>query len=492
MRRILCLVFALCLWPMITLADGANDNFARATAAIEAATARAQADPYHPIYHVAAPAQWINDPNGPIFWKGYYHLFYQLHPFSDRSGPKYWGHVRSRDLVKWEHLPIAIWPSSELKETEIWSGCCTVSGLGVPTIFYTSMTEGKSAGDHAEQWSATSTDDDLVHWQKSPLNPVMTEALHGDRKIYDWRDPFVFHDGQKTFLVTGGNLNRAAGGQATVNIYEAQNPELTQWTYRGIMFQHPDHDARTVECPNFFKLGDKYVLIMSPYGAVQYFIGDFDAATCRFEAHTRGQLDYGPNFYAPNTMQVPDGRRLLWGWVTGTPEGHGWNGCLTLPRQLSLSPDGYLRQVPAPQLDKLRGPGVSWRNIVLAAHGQSLSLPKTNTLEILTRIDLKAANAVGLTITSSTKDAPPITLHFDGSELAVMDAKAQLHRVKKSEELTLRIYLDRSVLEVFANETLCFTKTIVPLAADPTLAINSEDGEAKAILIEAWPMKTIW
>src|SRR5689334_22433706 len=102
-------------------ADSADATIARATAAMEAAVPRAQADSARPIFHVAAPAQWMNDPNGPIFYKGFYHLFYQLHPFSDGSGPKYWGHVRSRDLVKWEHLPIALWPSSELGESEIWS-----------------------------------------------------------------------------------------------------------------------------------------------------------------------------------------------------------------------------------------------------------------------------------------------------------------------------------------------------------------------------------
>src|SRR5215471_17102201 len=91
-------------------AESTNPAIARATAAIEAAVPGALADPSRPIFHVTSPAQWMNDPNGPIYYKGYYHLFYQLHPFSDQSGPKYWGHVRSRDLVKWEHLPIALAP----------------------------------------------------------------------------------------------------------------------------------------------------------------------------------------------------------------------------------------------------------------------------------------------------------------------------------------------------------------------------------------------
>ena len=107
-----------------------NEALTRATAAVQAARAHAQADAARPVFHVTARAQWINDPNGPIFHKGFYHLFYQLHPFSDGSGPKYWGHVRSRDLARWEHLPIALAPSGEAGEAEVWSGCCTINGEG--------------------------------------------------------------------------------------------------------------------------------------------------------------------------------------------------------------------------------------------------------------------------------------------------------------------------------------------------------------------------
>lgn len=491
MRRICPCVLALYLLPWGVQGESADALLVRATAAIEAATPRAQADPAHPIFHVTSPAQWINDPNGPIFHKGFYHLFYQLHPFSDASGPKYWGHVRSRDLVKWEQLPIALWPSRELGEAEIWSGCCAINGRGEPMIFYTSIAQGKSAMDHAEQWAATS-DDALFRWRKSPANPVLSEALHGEKKIYDWRDPFIFRAGRKIFLVTGGNLNQARGGQAVVSLYQAENAELTRWTWRGVLFEHPDPEVRTVECPNFFRLGARWVLLVSPYGKVQYFIGDFDATTGRFQWQARGLLDCGPNFYAPNTMQVSDGRRLVWGWVNGFAGGHGWNGCLSLPRQLSLSRDGQLRQESAPQLSKLRGEPMKWRNLSLAGPGEVLDLPKSNTLEIFARIDLQKAKAVGLEFKSSDKDAPPLKLRFTGSELTLLEAKAPLALARGAPELRLRIFIDRSVMEVFANETACVTKTIRPLAAGSTLAIQAEDGTARAKLVEAWPMKTIW
>ena len=481
---------ALLALPLGSLGESDIEALTRATAAVQAAVPRAQSDPWHPIFHVTSPAQWINDPNGPIFHKGFYHLFYQLDPFSDKGGIKYWGHVRSRDLAKWEHLPIAIAPSGDKGEESIWSGCCTINGRGEPMAFYTSIGKGKPAFTQAEQWAAKS-DDDLIHWEKVPGNPVMVEALHGEKKIYDWRDPFIFHGGKRTFMVLGGSLNESEGGQAVVNIYEAENLELTKWKYRGVLFQIPDREARTAECPNFFKLGDEWVLFVSPYGKVQYFVGEFDAETCRFRPRTRGLLDHGANFYAPNTMLVPDGRRLVWGWVNGFPGGRGWNGCLSLPRVLSFSRDGQLRQSPAPQLRKLRGEPVAWRNMRMESEHKVLSLPATNTLEIEAEIDLQTAASISLQLKSGDK-APQVELRFNGLELLVLDAKAPLPLPKGGRKLTLRLYVDRSVLEVFANETACITKIIEPLGADAKLEIHTEAGNAFAKRIQAWPMTTIW
>jgi hypothetical protein len=232
-------LIALVLWPLCLRGESAGEALVRAEAAVRAATPRAQADPAHPIFHVTSPAQWVNDPNGPVFYKGVYHLFYQLTPYSDESGIKYWGHARSRDLAQWEHLPIAIAPSNDRGEESIWSGCCTINGDGKPMIFYTSIAQGKSPFDHASQWAATG-DADLIHWEKSPANPVLSEASHGGRKFYDWRDPFIFQDSGKTFMVVGGSLNESKGGQAVVNIYEAENAALTRWKYRGVLFQLPD------------------------------------------------------------------------------------------------------------------------------------------------------------------------------------------------------------------------------------------------------------
>lgn len=184
---------------------------AKAEAAVQAAIPIASADPDRPLVHFHAPAQWMNDPNGPIFYKGWYHLFYQLHPFGAESGTKYWGHARSRDLVRWEERPIALWPSKEQGESEVWSGSIVLGLKGKPVLFYTSIGKDREP----EQWIATPEDDDLDRWHKDPVR--ITQSVNGAGPIAEWRDPFLFDDFGLKYLITGGGRN----GRGIVALYKA-------------------------------------------------------------------------------------------------------------------------------------------------------------------------------------------------------------------------------------------------------------------------------
>jgi len=161
-----------------------------------------------------------------------------------------------------------LWPSEEKGEDQCFSGCTVINGKGQPMIFYTSIGPKRQAHDSAQQWAALG-EPDLIGWEKHPANPILTERLHDKVKIYDWRDPFVFREQDRTFMVLGGKLEKERGGDAVVLLYEAENEELTCWKYRGILFRHPDKKLRSIECPNFFKLDDRWVLMFSPYGPVQ-------------------------------------------------------------------------------------------------------------------------------------------------------------------------------------------------------------------------------
>ena len=163
-----------------------------------------------------------------------------------------------------------------------------------------------------------------------------------------------------------------------------------------------------------------------------------------------------------------------------------------MPRQLSVSRDGQLQQEPAPQLVKLRGKAVQWRNIKLEGEAQSFDLPGTNTLEIGLDIDLQKAEGLTLGFKNGTNDTSSLTMTFTGTKFQMPKAEAPLALSGKDRKLNVRIFLDRSVLEVFANGTVCATKIIAPLSANAALEIHAQGGAAKVKSLQVWPMKTIW
>jgi len=466
-----------------------NPAVERAMSAVRAAMPRAEADPTRPACHFRAPAQWMNDPNGPICHGGYYHMFYQHNPYGESWGPMHWGHARSRDLVRWEHLPVALWPSTELGEEACWSGCATINGEGRPMAFYTSIGRQTDPREHAVQCGALS-DDELITWQKHPGNPLLTESLHGGLKVYDWRDPFVFrHDGA-TYMVLGGNLNRAQGGQGVVNLYRARDAVLTDWEYLGILFRHPSKDVTNIECPNFFRLGDRWVLVVSPHGPVHYFVGKFDTQRFRFEPESRGLIDQTFSFYAANSMADPQGRRLLWGWVKDFTAGKGWNGCLSLPRVLNLSPDGKLAQAPAPELEELRRNHRSEPRPRLSGGSHFVDACSGGTLEAIADVEVGPGSEVRLVLRRAWDDSEVASVRIQEGRAEVAGTSAPL--ASRSDGTVLcHLFFDRSVLEVYVGDSLCFTR-VMEVGALPLKLELFAAARARVHSLDTWELQPIW
>jgi beta-fructofuranosidase len=475
-----------------------NAAIARAMESVQAAVPTARQDADRPRYHFRPPANWMNDPNGTIYHNGYYHLFYQHNPYGDGWGHMHWGHARSRDLVEWEHLPIALWPSLELGEKHVFSGCAAVNGNGQPMLFYTKVGPGdQEPGTDNEQWAALG-DPDWITWEKHPQNPILSLDNHGGpRFTSEWRDPYIFTEQGRTFMVLGVAEGVTESDVAGVALYEALDESLARWQYHKLLIQKPISELPFFECPNFFKVDNSWILLTSPYAAIRYYTGPFDVESLTFTVEHEGILDPGqwddsrPNFYASNTLYDPQGRCILLGWVRGFAEGRGWNGCLALPRILTIGEDGRPRQHPIEQLTQLRGSQQTFSNLSLNNEVLLLEGVSGTELEIQVTLHRGSAQRVGITLRSDASGAEGVTLVYDGHVLTVADCAISLPQ-REDAPLTLHLFLDRSVLEVFANDgAVALTRVVTGVNENQGVALFAEGGSAQISQLDIWTLAAI-
>jgi len=465
--------------------DATKQDHAKAHAAIQGAVAKAAADPTRPVYHFRPPAQWMNDICGAIYHKGYHHIFYALNPYGDGWGVdgSAWGHACSKDLVKWEHLPIALLPMTRRGVRRCNSGCVTRDGNGRVMIFYTVVPKkGKRS-----QWAAVAEDDDLRSWRRVK-GPLMSVGAAGVPKNTNggWSDPFVFKSGGRTFVTF-----KSCGGL----VCEAQDKALTKWKYVGRM------DGVSGECPNFFKLGDKWLLLRSTYPP-SYRIGQFHADKIAFieDKGKGGTLDYvyGPRrpgpwsrgFYGTNVLFDDTGRCVLFAWVSGFKPKRRWNGCMSLPRIITLDKDARLIQKPAPELKKLRGDALAVKTTTVSDASKFISGARGDTIEIVAEFQGGDAKAFGLKLRCSDDGENALVIRQDAAKLNVAGTDVP---VAIGKTLKLQIFLDRSVIEVFVNDgTHTVTRVVYPGEKDLKVAIFAEGGAATLKAMTVWQMNRIW
>lgn len=454
---------------------------ARAQKCVDRAALSVKDESNRPTYHLLPPANWNNDPNGLLFYNGYYHLFYQHNPYSDFWDCVHWGHARSRDLVYWEHLPIALWPSIENSENHCFSGSSYLMNDGKPVLFYTSI-----GHKDPQQWAALPVDDELLQWQKHSANPILTMDMHNGQYIEDWRDPYLFCEKGETYMVIGGH---PGGERGSILLYKALNPELTEWCYLGILLSGEEYNW---ECPNFFKIDDKYVLIYSPHGQVKYYTGDLDLKNMKFIPETHGVIDSGAhgNFYAPNTLQKSDGRRILFGWIAGFKRGQGWQGAISLPRELSINENGRLIQKPVAELAKLRKkiqkkPNMTFEGNLIKIEAEQLQF------ELFLEIGAKGTENIGFRLRDENGKLYHIIIN---REVFIFgDEKNPVYPVLSERIKTVHIFFDRTVIEVFVNNgSACATKVIYPDKEDLIFEIFTTDKNMVIKNLDLWEMKSIW
>jgi beta-fructofuranosidase len=438
----------------------------------------------------------MNDPNGLIHWQGRYHLFYQHHPHGAYWSDMHWGHAASPDLVHWTHLPVALAPTPGGPDKDgCFSGCAVADG-GVPTLVYT--------GVRPEVQCLATSADGLITWQKYPANPVIAAPPEG-LAITGFRDPYVWRDGDAWYMALGSGVEGVGG---MVLLY--CSPDLVRWEYLGpLCTGDKARSGEMWECPNLVSLGERHVLIVSPYAKVLYFSGRY--AGHRFRPEVQGVVDWG-HFYAPQVFTDAQGRRIMFGWVTEgrnteAQRAAGWSGVMSLPRLLSLRPDGLLGMEPAPELQALRGRHHHAQGVALAAGAYHPLEVAGNSLEIVALFEPGDARRLGLEVRCSPDGAERTAILYDQAEawLGVRrehsslcsdverEAQGGPFALADGEPLRLHLFLDRSLLEVYANGRFCLTSRIYPTRADSLgLRLFAGGGAARLSRLDVWLMSSIW
>jgi beta-fructofuranosidase len=474
---------------------------------VVATKAEMAADPLRPQYHLLPDHNWMNDPNGPIFWKSKYHMFYQYNPNAAVWGDMHWAHAISPDMVHWKHMPMALAPTPGGYDAD---GCFSGSAVvfdGTPTILYTGVKSVKAAeatlrdGTHnflETQMLATSADPDLRTWDKLST-PVLLPPK--DPKLAGFRDPFLWNAGSEWYMGVGSG-QRGEGGR--VLIYRSE--DLRKWEYlhplasgkkNNAQKKDPVDTGEMWECPDFFPLQDKWVLLYSTERKVYWETGVLDPRELVFHSQKCGLQDNGA-FYAPKSQLDDRGRRVLWGWIPeARPEMQfrptGWAGCMSLPRELTLDSQGNLAMKVLPEVDELRISELTLPEREEGVEARQTALNKMELSEAAAEIELRIApKPFQLEFGDGHKTV--LSLAYDptkiGQELQVGTQYASLPAADVTEHI-IHVYWDASVVESIANDLVALTTRVYQAPKGKLRAVVSA-GKLDALnSLTIWPLRPI-
>lgn len=433
-----------------------------------------------PDFHLSARVGWMNDPNGFSFYKGEYHLFYQYHPYDSHWGPMHWGHAVSRDLLHWKHLPAALAPDADYDRDGCFSGSALELPDGRHLLMYTGVKkETQPNGETREVQTQCVAVGDGMDYEKCLKNPVLTEAdLPENASRFDFRDPKIWRKPDGTYRCVVGNCAEEKDGQ----ILLFSSPDGFSWKYEKILAANEKRFGQMWECPDFFSLDGKQVLLTSPQDMLpkdfEYhngngtlcLIGTYDEETDTFTEERDQAIDYGIDFYAPQTILAPDGRRIMIGWMQNWDTcnlhtaAQPWFGQMSLPRELSVK-DGRLIQKPIRELESLRGQEVKYENVtftdLLKLDGvkgrkidMELSVRPGNEQDIYKKFAVRFAQSDTCQTAISFRpyeSVLKVDRKFSGSRRAIIHQRRS--RVNSENgRIKLRIILDHFSVEVFVND----------------------------------------
>ena len=464
----------------------------------------ANREKYRPAFHHTPLYGWMNDPNGMFYKDGVWHLCYQWNPYGSKWQNLSWGHSTSSDLIHWDHQQNAVLEPDGLGM--IFSGSSAIdsensAGFGKDAIvaMYT------SAATSQIQSLASSTDDGRT-FTVYPGNPVLTLESEA-------RDPNMFwNPATKTWTLV---LAHALEKEMLI----FTSPDMKQWTLQSSFGKGIGAQDGVWECPDLFELTvpgtdeKKWVLLCNlnpggPFGgsATQYFVGDFDGKTFKADTDETGKiqtkwLDFGKDHYATVSFSdAPEGRRTVIGWMSNwqyAPEvpTMQYRSANTLPREMGLfrAADGqlYVSSVPSPEVDAIRGKMVKSEKTSVGTKAKNYAIPEIG--EILMDINPMKADSIDITLSNEQGDKVVMTycpkseeFVFDRRNSGVVDFSQDFPAVTKAptfsdgDDLSLRIFIDRSSIEVFEKDgKFVMTNLVFPSSPYTTLSVSAKGGSAK-------------
>ncbi|PRX22370.1 beta-fructofuranosidase [Orenia metallireducens] len=427
---------------------------------------------YRLKYHLMAPVGWLNDPNGFIQFDGEYHLCYQFNPVYPADKLLYWGHYKSKDLVSWEELPVALAPSEWYETHGCYSGSA-VDNDGTLTFIYTGNV--KDEWDNRETYQCLAITEDGVNFQK--LGPVIENQPEGYTRHF--RDPKVWQKDGSWYMVIGTQTTKLEG---RVLLYKSM--DLKEWELVGEVagsnFNNLDDFGYMWECPDLFELDGKDVLLTLPQGLeaqgylynniyqAGYLVGKLNYKTGRMDHGEFRELDRGFDFYAAQTTLDDKGRRIMIAWM-GLPEedqnyaerDQGWIHCMTIPRELRLNAENRLIQNPVEELKQLRRDYLEYRGIEINNQKLELEGISGDVLELIVEFEVGDAEEFGIKLRCSAdgKEETIIKyktedkiLSFDRNKAGLGGGGVRHCLIENDGRLKLHFFIDKSSIEMFVND----------------------------------------
>ncbi len=436
-----------------------------------------------PLFHLTPRCGWMNDPNGFCYYNGYYHLFYQYYPYSAVWGLMHWGHAVSRDLLHWEYLPAAMAPDKFYDRRGVYSGSAITRDDGTHVLMFTAVGDNTDpTRSDPEIQTQCMAFGDGIDYEKYSGNPVLTaeDLPEGCSRVH-FRDPKMWREEDGTYLCAVSNMSEIEGGQ----VHLFRSDDLVHWKYWKVLDSNRDRFGTMWECPDFFPLDGRQVLLVSPQdmqpSGFEYhngngnlcLIGSYDRETGTFTEERDQAVDYGIDFYAAQTVLTPDGRRVMIGWMQNwdaiaiRAKTAKWAGQMSFPRELSIR-DGRLCQAPLREIVSLYQDSVSYTDVPVGAAGEvSLEGVSGRCLDMTIRVRpadqdhiyhkfaMRFAQKGNLHTAVSFRpheETVKVDRKYSGSCRAIVHQRRCLVKGSATGELTIRMVLDRFSAELFIND----------------------------------------